>query len=741
MFQMSKIIINSIVEWLGENDSTTMERVLWPEHGGETVFVISMDEPKALPFMRIKAEIEKGLSEGVAIFRQIDPYSALASPDPSFLEKYRKYRDRAWEIIEDLIADVPNIYLEDFRGPLVRKKAEEMRCAVPSVYKYLHNYWVRGMIRNGLLPLYHKCGAPGKLRGITIDKEKGKPIKRGRRSLLAINFPDMAGVNVNEEMRRTFDIAIKTFYNTRECLTLALTHQKMLEKFFNIGHDANGVPILPPAHETPSYRQFTSWYRKENDLVKSIISREGQRKYELTSRPLLGNSTKLAFGPGAIYQIDATIGDVYLVWFLDRDWLIGRPVIYFCIDVFSRMITGIHVGLEGPNWTMAMMALANTMTDKVSFCAKYGITITFEAWPCSYLPCQYTADRGELLCDSSDGLVSSLDIPVANCPPRRGDFKGIVERQFGRVNQKTINWLPGTVRKREPGERHSALDAKLDLKELIQILICDVLEYNLTHRIDTKRYPMGKDMIRDGVEPIPIELWNWGIVNRSGHLRQKSPQGVMLALMPRVMGKVTEHGIRVNGMFYGCQRALDEQWYQRARRKGNWDIPVCYDPRNIDTINVILADDSIEPCTRLVDLSDSNERFNNCYLEDVQEYFGVEELESQIYRSTEQQSAAEFNTYKEQIVDNAKRLTKEARREKTSNSQRLKNMKTNRAAARDQQREENRWDLRPDNNVSVPGTLLPFTRRDAIPELPVNTPSWKRYFDEIEKAERDENNE
>lgn len=738
---MSKIIINSIVEWLKEGDSARMERVLWLEHGGETVIVISMDEPKALPFIRIQAEVEKGLYEGIAVFRQIDPYSALASPDPDFLEKHREERDRAWEIIKELVVDVPNIYLENFRGPLVRKKAEEKGCAASSIYNYLHRYWVRGMIRNALLPTYHKCGAPRKLRGIKIDQETGKPKKRGRPSLLAINFPDMAGVNVNEEMRRIFSVAIKTIYNTRKCRTLASTHQKMLEKFFNIGHDANEVPILPPAHEMPSYRQFTSWYTKEKDLVKSIISREGQRKYELTTRPLLGNSTNLAFGPGAVYQVDATIGDVYLVWSLDRNCLIGRPVIYLCIDVFSRMITGIHVGLEGPNWTMAMVALANTMTDKVSFCAKYGITITFEAWPCSYLPCQYTADRGELLCDNSDGLVSSLDIILANCPPYRGDFKGIVERQFGRVNQKTINWLPGEVRKREPGERNCALDAKLDLKEFMQILICDVLEYNLTHRIDTKRYPMGKDMILDGVEPIPIELWNWGIVNRSGHLRQKSPQAVMLALMPRVMGKVTEQGIRANGMFYGCQRALDEQWYQRARRKGNWDIPVCYDPRNIDTINVILADDTVEPCTRLVDKSDTNERFNDCYLEDVREYFGVEKLESQIYRSTEQQSAAEFNTYKEQIVDNAKRLTKEARREKTSNSQRFKNMKTNRVVARDQQREENRWDLRPGNNASASGKVLAFPESDAISELPVNTPSWKRYFDEIEKAERDKNNE
>ncbi|MDD2336635.1 MAG: Mu transposase C-terminal domain-containing protein [Geobacteraceae bacterium] len=732
---MSKIIINSIIEWIAENDNTLMERVLWVEHSGESIIVISLDDLKALPFFRMKAEIEKGMSEGIAILRPIDPYSILASPAPNFLAKHREERDRAWEIIKVLAMDVPFIYYENYRGPAVRKIAKEKTCSVSTIYKHLRNFWIRGMIRNALLPMYQKCGAPGKLRRVKFEHESNKPIKRGRPSLQARSFPEMAGVNVDEEIRKVFSVAIRTLYNTRKCRTLTSTYQKMKEDFFNIGHHANGAKILPPAHTLPTYDQFDYWYRKEKDLVKSIKSREGQRKYELTCRPLLGNSTSLAFGPGAIYQIDATIGDVYLVWSLDRNWLIGRPVIYFCIDVFSRLITGIHVGLEGPNWIMAMMALSNAMTDKVSFCAKYDIAITCEAWPCCYLPCQYTADRGELLCDNSDGLVSSLDITVANCPPYRGDFKGIVERQFGRVNQKTVKWLPGTVRKREPGERNCALDAKLDLKEFMQILIYDVLEYNLSHRIDTKRYPMGKDMIRDGVEPIPIELWNWGIVNRSGHLRQKSPQAVMLALMPKITGKVTEQGIRANGMFYGCQRALDEQWYQRARRKGNWDIQVCHDPRNIDTINVILADGTAEPCSRLVDKCDSNERFNDCYLEDVQEYYGVENLKSQLYRSTAQQSTADFNTFKQQIIDNAIKSTKEANPKNISNSQRLQNIKKNRTAARDHRREEEKWDLRPKGDVSGPGKLLPFAGGN---EFPVIIPSSDRYLGEIDKAEMDE---
>jgi hypothetical protein len=85
------------------------------------------------------------------------------------------------------------------------------------------------------------------------------------------------------------------------------------------------------------------------------------------------NSTPLPDGEQppadyAMYEIDATIGDVYLVSRFDRNKIIGRPVVYIVIDVFSRMITGVYIGLEGPSWVGAMMALANATAPKVEYC-------------------------------------------------------------------------------------------------------------------------------------------------------------------------------------------------------------------------------------------------------------------------------------------------------------------------------------------------------------------------------------
>ncbi|HAD78636.1 MAG TPA: transposase, partial [Flavobacteriaceae bacterium] len=84
-------------------------------------------------------------------------------------------------------------------------------------------------------------------------------------------------------------------------------------------------------------------------------------------RPILSNSTQETDGPGTRFQVDATIADIYLVSSFNRSLIIGRPVIYGIIDVYSRLFTGVYVGLEGPSWTGAMMALDNMITDKVFY--------------------------------------------------------------------------------------------------------------------------------------------------------------------------------------------------------------------------------------------------------------------------------------------------------------------------------------------------------------------------------------
>jgi putative transposase len=56
------------------------------------------------------------------------------------------------------------------------------------------------------------------------------------------------------------------------------------------------------------------------------------------------------------------------------------------IDVFSRLIAGIGVSLEGPSRLGAMPALENATADKVAFCAEYSVSIAEDVRPSHHLP-------------------------------------------------------------------------------------------------------------------------------------------------------------------------------------------------------------------------------------------------------------------------------------------------------------------------------------------------------------------
>jgi len=162
----------------------------------------------------------------------------------------------------------------------------------------------------------------------------------------------------------------------------------------------------------PTMRQFRYFYETNYRKNEVIRKRTPSRIYQKDKRALTSTSANLNFGPGARYEIDATIGDVYLVAENDPSSIIGRPVMYFVKDVFSRMVVGMYVGLEDPSWAAAMIALGNAFSDKTAYCREYGVNIRTEDWPSVGVPAGIMADRGELLSKQADVLVNRFGIQL-----------------------------------------------------------------------------------------------------------------------------------------------------------------------------------------------------------------------------------------------------------------------------------------------------------------------------------------
>jgi Mu transposase, C-terminal/Integrase core domain len=592
-----------INEILQDVSDEKLFRILWIDDGNVITYIIELNNEKALPYKTTIKNLSEEILTGNLRKIKEDPFANI--PYENIPERHIDLRNQAWNVIKDMVLDEPKIYDKKMRTIYTRQAMEQHGVSYPAIRKYLRKYWQRGKTMNALLPDYNNSGAKGK------EREAGAK-KRGRPSKYA-----SVGINIDESTKKIFRIALEKYYLTTKKNRLTDAYNMMIKEFYakDIYHDS-GVEkvVIQDEEKLPSVRQFRYWYQKEYSVPEVIIARHGQKKFDKDSRAVLSTTLSEVFGPGSRYQIDATIGDIYLISKHNPNWIIGRPVIYLVMDVFSRMVVGMYIGLEGPSWLGAMMALVNTVTDKQKFCANYDIEISKNEWPSEYLPEILLADRGEFEGFNVERLVEAFNLHVENAAPYRADWKGVVEKHFDLVQKKVKPLLPGYVEKdfQERGARDYRLDAVLTLDDFTKIIIKQILYYNQKHYL--KGYIRDEDLIRDDISPIPRELWNWGIINRTGKLKYFSEDIVKLHLLPRTAATVTHKGIGLKGIYYSCDRALKEAWFETARQKGTWKVMVAYDPRDMSiTYWLNPTTNAFEEC-RMVEAS---KRYINSSLEEI----------------------------------------------------------------------------------------------------------------------------
>lgn len=712
---MQTIYENMVVEWISfESENRQIERILWISPSNDVIFSIALEDDKAFPMMKTYSEYVTGFE--TSLCKSVEWINGnVPLFDQEIETEHLNLRDKSWDAIKDIVLDEPRCFDKNFRGSQVREVQERTGLHKSTIYRYLRRYWQGGKMKNALLPHFKNSGSYGNDR-TPGDVKRGRPRK----------FEDEPkGINIDEETKQLLRSGVRLFYNNKLKSPLKVSFQKTLEKFFSNGFRQDGqalIPILPPADKLPSFGQYRYWFNKEMNLEDTLKSRLGEKRFALDYRPILGSSTFESFGPGSRFQIDATVADVYLVSEYRREWIIGRPIIYIVIDVFSRYIAGIYIGLEGPSWIGAMMALANTTTDKVQFCVQYGIDIEPEDWVSSHLPQKLTADRGELEGEKPNHLIDVLGVDVENASPYRADWKGIVEQQFRLTNLRSIRFIPGAIKERyrERGQRDYRLDAKLTLREFTQIMIRTVLYHNNHHHM--LWYDRNEFMVADEVSPIPRDLWHWGIINRNGRLKRQPEHIVKLNLMYHGEATVTAAGIQFQGMHYGCDLAMREQWFIKARARKTWRVKVCYDPRSTNEIYLWLDDGhKFEPCSLL----EREERYLNKRFEEVEDLHEIERYQGRHQDINNMLSKIELDAQNKAIVEAATKKTDAAiQQSDESNNQRVKGTRKHRSTEKQSNREQEVFQLseQPRTSMNTTSNVIPLKREDSSVKKPEYIP-------------------
>ena len=281
-----------------------------------------------------------------------------------------------------------------------------------------------------------------------------------------------------------------------------------------------------------------------------------------------------------------------------------------------------------------------------------------------------------------EALVSRFGVRIENAAAYRGDAKGIVERYFRTVQEQFKPYVEGVVAgtmSKKRGGKDYRLDATLSLEDFSRIILHAVLWHNQNRVLEN--YDRDADM-PDDLPSIPLELWKWGLANKTGRLRSFPYETVALSLLPRKSATVSNLGIKLFGLSYTCKEAVAAGWFHRVETGRPSSVAVSYDPRRTDQIYILPDGNPTNYWT--CDLSDHSRRYRGMNFWEVWRKQKVERSTKAKAKADADASEADLDAVIEQIAREATAQKPKAIGE--SKAARTRNIRDNRATEKDLER-------------------------------------------------------
>lgn len=333
---------------------------------------------------------------------------------------------------------------------------------------------------------------------------------------------------------------------------------------------------------SPSIDQLKTVAKSDPDIWKQIERIKGETDAARNNRPLTSDVRSVAFGPGSRYELDWTVADVWVV--SDIDSLpCGRPNVCFVRDAFSRLIVAIYATTEDSDYRESAVAIYLAFSSKRDFAARWGVTITDEDWPAVGTCDELAADNGELL-NKLSGVIPHNLADLQFAPAGRADLKGIVESGPRLMNLGVLRFLTGSVAMKRAREEKQPKDAAtIPFSVLMRELIHWVV--SCQNRRARPRMRLDADFRSSGLSPTPMNLWRWGISNRTGQLPQKPQRELIAKLLPEAEARIDRRGLWYRGV---CFDRPDDAAFQnlkvRAGLSGSIPCPISFDRQNTNFV-------------------------------------------------------------------------------------------------------------------------------------------------------------
>ena len=484
-----------------------------------------------------------------------------------------------WSIIKDLVGRA-DICFRKGRKYLLVTHAKQMETTETTLRLCLRLYWQGGQTEDALAPNFELCGIE-KDPGSTAEAERVKRKVQGR-----TREDGNDKFRASEKVKREIITMSTSLLQSKTCTRKRLYRHLCNALWSEVGADGN-TRVLFPETKRPSRRQVMYLVNNSRTLEDNLRRMGSPRSFENNHAAKLGNVLQECLGVGHQFEIDSTIVDLWLVARENRSKIVGKATMYLIIDRFSRLIVGFHLSLDKPSWSTAKESILSLVEDKGLLCARWGARHRPEVWVAhGLLPSMFIADRGsEYIGFDSDRIASDVECGLVNVPAYFSSRKGIIECGFKLVQVTLKDETAGYQPPMEAAKRHGdgyEHDAEYTLDELAAEMV-DIL--GLNNQKMHPGMPMDQEMVLGGVPPIPTEVWKYDQANRAGLMSSFSEEYLRIKLLHRKRAVVTRHGVRLNGIYYTCKHAVDEQWFIRAGIK-RFPVSVSYDRRTTNHIYI-----------------------------------------------------------------------------------------------------------------------------------------------------------
>lgn len=553
-----------------------------------------------------------------------------------------------------------SILVHESLGGLVRQSMKNAGVSRPFVYKQWSTLCRFGYIESSLRTGYGNCGGPGKARPVIpgVRKKAGRLTVRQmtNRAYGQDYSPEQPGMSIewSAAIRAADKLIPEPKPKWPKRCTLIVS-----SAFVGKGKDVDGkIELIKPAIGAyPNDRQIQRVLTEGKSQLQLLLEKTTKRHFNSALRGLIARNWQGVPGPGSQWAIDSTVGDIYLRSSFNRAWIIGRPIVYIIVDIWSTAVVGFYVCLTGPSWNTAKISLFNSSADPALLGEAWGYQPILTLDPHPSLCYELMCDRGEYLSEGARQTAMKLIPHTGIAMPYRGDLKGLAEVLHRIEKDAQFLFVPGAMdfrRQELELRRVDPNDSVLTLPEYVQFLHDLFAEYNLTacrrHRVDAH-------MFAAGCQPSPAGLWRMGFEMAIGFRRQIDEADLVTELLPRLTGRVRRDCVRFLKNDYSSEEVKAAQWTAIARNCGGWNLPVYHYP---GAMGRIWTPDSVGAGLLRLKLSPESKVAPEASYEELMDFFALETMAQPGVKHANKMHAIDFLARRTALIDQAEVLTAEA---------------------------------------------------------------------------------